>query len=63
MASTGPPPPDACQSCGTPDSDLEPVRRVYLTVDEDGTVDGSSTVVEVEWWCASCRATYPNEPA
>ncbi|HTZ08586.1 MAG TPA: hypothetical protein VMB72_05925 [Acidimicrobiales bacterium] len=63
MASTGPPPQDTCQSCGAPDDDLEPVHRVYLTMDEDGTVDGSSTVAAVERWCRSCRGTYPHEPA
>jgi hypothetical protein len=48
-----------CGSCGRDDEELDPVRRVYVTIADDG----SEEVTEVEgeeWWCASCRATFPH---
>jgi hypothetical protein len=52
-----------CESCGIPDDRLEPVRRVYLDVDDLGRVFEVSTVAEIERWCPACRATYPHKPA
>jgi hypothetical protein len=63
MASNGPPPPAACDSCGAADVDLAPVHRVYLEADEDGALTVAATMPGVERWCAACRGTYPSEPA
>ena len=63
MASNGSPPGPTCESCGAGDEALEPVRRVYLETDEDGTLRPLPTVPGVERWCPACRAVYPNEPA
>jgi hypothetical protein len=54
--------PDICASCGGPGDELAAVHRIYLTVDEAGRMTGSETVDELERWCRSCRAMYPNLP-
>jgi 5-methylcytosine-specific restriction endonuclease McrA len=51
-----------CQSCGRPDEELVEVHRVYLETDDRGRMTGSRTLDEVEIWCLSCRAQYPNQP-
>ena len=59
--------PRSCESCAAPDDDLEPVHRVYVSVDRhptEGDGSGAFTVVdEVEHWCFPCRSVYPHEPA
>jgi hypothetical protein len=50
-----------CTNCGGPGDVLEPVHRVYLSVDEEGRVTGSEAVPLAEWWCVSCRSLYPHE--
>ncbi|HUY64815.1 MAG TPA: hypothetical protein VMV14_09920 [Acidimicrobiales bacterium] len=51
-----------CQSCGAPSEELVSVHRVYLETDGRGTVTGSTTVADAEWWCLACRILYPHEP-
>lgn len=51
-----------CASCGRDADDLEPVRRVYLTV-RDGRMEAGDPLPEVERWCAACRSQYPHQPA
>jgi hypothetical protein len=50
-----------CESCGAGGS-LGPVRRVYLETDEHGSLRVARTMPDVEWWCPTCQAVYPNEP-
>jgi hypothetical protein len=52
---------DTCGSCGRHEEPLEEVRRVYLVVDDEGT-QHVTEVEGAEWWCGSCRATYPHLP-
>jgi hypothetical protein len=52
-----------CESCGSGDGPLEPVRRVYLETDGHGGLRVARTLADVERWCPTCRAVYPNEPA
>jgi hypothetical protein len=52
---------DACANCGGPGDGLEDVRRVYVTVDDQGRATGSETVTDPERWCVSCRSLYPHE--
>lgn len=52
-----------CDSCGRPDDDLGQVRRVYLETDDRGRMTRSRVMAELERWCLSCRAQYPNQPA
>ncbi len=54
--------PPTCDSCGAPDDRLEPVRRVYLDVDDVGGVRELATLDDDEWWCPACRASYPHKP-
>jgi hypothetical protein len=63
VASNGAQPGPTCESCGAVDDTLEPVRRVYLEVDDDGTLRPAQTMPEREQWCRACRGSYPNEPA
>ncbi|MFM2047406.1 MAG: hypothetical protein RL383_1483, partial [Actinomycetota bacterium] len=49
-----------CSSCGSPDEDLQKVRRVYFA-DGDGGTDQVDD--DVESWCASCLTLYPHVPA
>ncbi len=53
---------DTCASCGGPGDDLDVVRRVYVTVDDEGRVTGSQTMDGAERWCAACRTLYPHLP-
>ena len=53
---------EECENCASPDTDVAPVRRVYLHPDADGD-DGFTVLDEVERWCFSCRSQYPNDPA
>jgi hypothetical protein len=62
MAAIGAGTEETCASCGGPGDHLEKVRRVYLTVDDEGRVTGSETSGPPEWWCLSCRSLYPHEP-
>jgi hypothetical protein len=61
----------ACDSCGAPADDTEPVRRVYVTpggwdltgAEGDGPPPERVEVVdEVERWCFPCRSQYPHQP-
>jgi hypothetical protein len=36
---------------------------VYLAADADGALRVTQVLADVEWWCAACRAQFPNEPA
>jgi hypothetical protein len=53
---------DTCANCGGPGDDLDEVRRVYVTVDDEGRVTGSETMEAPERWCAACRTLYPHLP-
>lgn len=53
--------PGVCESCGTPDTDLVEVHRVYLETDGQARVIGSRVLDDVEWWCVPCRTHYPHE--
>jgi hypothetical protein len=48
----------ACENCGTPDDELQPVRRVYLDPDRPGEI--KSTEDASELWCISCTTQYPH---
>jgi hypothetical protein len=48
----------ACENCGTPDDELQPVRRVYLDPDNPGEI--KSTEEASELWCISCTTQYPH---
>ena len=48
----------ACENCGTPDDELQPVRRVYLDPDNPGEI--KTTEVTGELWCISCTTQYPH---
>lgn len=67
MTSGSSPATRTCESCAAPDDDLEPVHRVYISVDAhptEGDGSGAFTVVDdVEQWCFPCRSVYPHEPA
>jgi hypothetical protein len=59
-----------CESCGRTEEELTRVQRVYLLPPEespqgpDGAPDGDlqPSVGDIEWWCASCAATFPHVP-
>lgn len=51
----------ACESCGIPDDELVPVRRVYLDPETAGAVTGVGP--DTELWCLSCSSQYPHQPA
>ena len=48
----------ACENCGTPDDELQPVRRIYLDPDRPGEI--ASTEETTELWCISCTTQYPH---
>ncbi len=48
----------ACENCGTPDDDLQAVRRVYLDPDRPGEI--LTTEETPELWCISCTTHYPH---
>ena len=55
---------EMCGSCGRVEEDLVEVRRVYLVPDAPDDGAGPTVITdELEWWCASCRATYPHQTA
>jgi len=49
-----------CQSCGDTDTDLSPVRRLYVTP-EAWDQAGRVRVADDEWWCFVCRTHYPHQ--
>jgi len=55
----------ACENCARTEpneTDLVPVHRVYLEIDEWGEQEPKATIVEeIERWCPSCRSIYPHE--
>ncbi len=51
----------ACENCGTPDDELEPVRRVYMDPGRPGHVQRVEDNTEL--WCLSCTSLYPHQPA
>lgn len=63
MEPEGGPLPTTCGSCGGGGGGLLPVHRVYLAADADGALRVTQVLADVEWWCAACRAQFPNEPA
>jgi hypothetical protein len=48
----------ACENCGTPDTELLQVRRVYMDPDNPGEV--KTTEETPELWCISCTTQYPH---
>jgi hypothetical protein len=62
VTKNGPSPGPMCESCGSGDGPLEPVRRVYLETDGHGGLRVARTVADIERWCPTCRTVYPNEP-
>jgi hypothetical protein len=48
----------ACENCGTPDDDLQPVRRIYLDPDRPGEI--LTAEENAELWCISCTTQYPH---
>ncbi|HUP87370.1 MAG TPA: hypothetical protein VM143_17080 [Acidimicrobiales bacterium] len=49
-----------CENCAREDSEVAPVKRMYV-VPESWDQHGSSTTMdEVERWCWSCRTQYPH---
>jgi hypothetical protein len=67
-----------CQSCGRDGEEVEAVQRVYLVLraptpgegsgggseaDRDAPDgDGIEVLDEVEYWCATCRESFPHVP-
>jgi hypothetical protein len=60
VTAIGADPDDTCANCGGPGDAVSAVRRVYVTVDDQGRVTGSETMSEPERWCVSCRSLYPH---
>ena len=52
-----------CDSCGSPEPDLVPVHRVYVTPEAWDTEGKVEVQPEVEAWCFPCRTSYPHEDA
>ena len=51
-----------CDSCGSPDDELEGVRRVYVVPEAWDTAASETKVDDIEHWCFPCRSMYPHEP-
>jgi len=53
-----------CESCGSTETHLWAVNRIYVTPAEEGFEDITETrervVDEVELWCVACCASYPH---
>lgn len=54
-------PETVCENCGREDSDMAPVRRMYVVPESWDTEGSAKTVDDVERWCFSCRTQYPHE--
>lgn len=51
-----------CDSCGSVETVVWAVRRVYVTP-ADWDTEGREVVdPQVERWCFACLASYPHEP-
>jgi hypothetical protein len=48
----------ACENCGTPDDELQAVRRVYMDPDNPGEIAETEEMREL--WCISCTTQYPH---
>lgn len=51
-----------CQSCGSVETVLWAVRRIYVTPADWDTEGAEHTDPDVERWCFACLASYPHEP-
>jgi hypothetical protein len=59
-----------CESCGRGGEALVRVQRVYLLPPEPGADPPDADALDellpsagdIEWWCASCTATFPHVP-
>jgi hypothetical protein len=61
MSAAPPSPGTICDSCGSPETDLVAVHRIYVTPeawDTEGKIDVQD---EVEHWCFPCQTHYPHE--
>jgi hypothetical protein len=57
-------PTGTCDSCGRDDAtDLETVRRVYVTPKSWDQEEKVEVQPGTEAWCFSCRTHYPHETA
>ena len=52
-----------CDNCARDDSEVAPVKRMYVVPESWDTEGSSQTLDEVEQWCFSCRTQYPHEDA
>jgi hypothetical protein len=54
-----------CESCGSAESVLWAVHRIYITPAEHGFEDLTEArqrmMPEVEHWCVACCASYPHQ--
>jgi hypothetical protein len=50
-----------CENCAREDSEIAPVKRMYVVPESWDTKGSSTTMDEVERWCWSCRTQYPHE--
>lgn len=50
-----------CDSCGTDATEVQQVRRVYVTPEAWDTEEKIEVVDEVERWCYPCRTHYPHQ--
>ena len=54
-----------CESCGSTETVLWAVHRIYITPAEPGFEDliesRERTLADVEHWCVACCASYPHE--
>jgi hypothetical protein len=50
-----------CESCGSEETEVFAVHRVYVTPADWDTVGREDVQPDVERWCYACLASYPHE--
>ncbi len=50
-----------CESCGTSEVEVQPVRRAYVTPEAWDQEEKVEVVDDVERWCFPCRTHYPHQ--
>jgi hypothetical protein len=51
-----------CDSCGSTETTVWAVHRLYVTPADWDTEGREQVDPEVERWCFACLASYPHEP-
>ncbi len=52
-----------CDSCGSQETELHAVHRVYVTPADWDTEGREEVQSETERWCYACVASYPHQSA